>query len=224
MSAQCKNGFKILILILLVRPFAWFFLGVNRYSKFKVPPDTPLILAVNHNSHLDTLLIFSLLPLKAAIRTRFVAAGDYFYEIPLLSWLLFDVFEMIPVWRNQHDVHSPTRRDSLALISEALHQGAVVVLFPEGTRGFPEQRSGLKKGIAKLVLRHPEIPVLPIYLRGLGKSLPRGEKVFVPLIPQIAAGTPLLWREASESQIMEDLAHSFSSLEKTLSTQDWIPA
>ena len=225
-SFSPKNIIKVLVLVLLVRPFVWLFLGLNRYSRLKLPTTGPVIIAANHNSHLDTLLIFALLPLSVAIRTSCVAAGDYFYGVPILSWLLFDLFDMIPVWRNKTRNRSQINvfplPDPLSLIFDALEQGRSIIIFPEGTRGLPEVRSNLKKGIAKLAISYPHVPIFPVHIRGLGKSLPRGEKIFVPLIPQIAVGGPLLFVNKMENQIMEELAQHFFILESSLSKKDWV--
>lgn len=216
---------KLFILIFIIRPFVWYFLGLNRYSRIKVP-DGPVILAPNHNSHLDTVLLIGLLPLKAALRTSFVAAGDYFYDIPVLSWILFGLFEMVPVWRKQKQVEggaAPVDRPSpIDSMSKVLEAGRVLVLFPEGTRGLPEQRVALKRGVAVLAIRFPDVPVIPIYMRGLGKTLPRGSTIFVPLIPQVVVGEALFGRERTEETFMEAIAGSFETLDEKVSKKDWV--
>ncbi len=222
--ASIRTGIKIAILLFVIRPFIWYFLGLNRYSRLKVPRQGPFILAPNHNSHLDTVLILGLLPLKVAARTSFVAAGDYFYDIPVFSWFLFTFCGFVPVWRKEAAGAEGARGRPGAVDSMAkvLEEGKTLALFPEGTRGFPEQRAGLKRGVAKLAARFPDLPVYPLYMWGLGKSLPKGEMVFVPLVPQVILGEPVFGKDKSEDAFMEALAKSFEDLETKISKANWV--
>jgi 1-acyl-sn-glycerol-3-phosphate acyltransferase len=101
---------------------------------------------------------------------------------------------MIPIWRNQKKGPS-----SLDPMSNAPNSGRVITLFPERTRGLPEQPNTLKKGIARLGLRDPQVSIVPIHLRGLGKSLPRGEMIFIPLIPHTSMGESILCKGKTEA-------------------------
>lgn len=219
-----KKTIKVLIILLIVRPSVWLLLGVNRYSKLKVPTTGPLIIAPNHNSHLDTWLLYAILPLPVAIRARFVAAGDHFGSIPIFSWFLFDFVGMIPVWRAKPDKNSSipktVGKDSMELMSKALEEGDVLVLFPEGTRGQPEKRSALKKGIFHLAMKHPDIPVYPVFISGLGKALPRNSFVLVPLIPQIEIRDPILARDNDEAGIKTALEAAYVIMEQKVAPKD----
>lgn len=225
MANRLKTAVKLIVLLLFVRPFVWFFLGLNRYARLRVTPTGPCILAPTHNSHLDTLLVMGLLPLSVATRTRVVAAADYFGSIPVLSWLLFSVFDMVPVWRRGKAPDGSPRPNAIDAMANVVDQGHVIMLYPEGTRGQPEQRVSLKHGVARLAQRFPEVPVYPIYLRGLGKALPRGDVIFVPLIPQVALGEPMYGRDHDdEAAFMAALETSFDALEIRINKSDWVPA
>ena len=52
-------------------------------------------------------------------------------------------------------------------------RGEILVLFPEGSRGEPERLTEFKRGVALLVKDNPEVPVTPVFMHGLGKSLPK---------------------------------------------------
>lgn len=220
-----KNAIKIVLLFLIARPFVWFFLGLNRYSRIRVPRQGAFILTPNHNSHLDTLLLLGLLPIQVAARTSFVAAGDYFYDIPLFSCFLFGFLEFVPVWRKTETMSAERAAkfgDPITTMGRVLEEGRVLALFPEGTRGAPEVRVGLKRGVGRLAVRHPKIPVYPLYLRGLGKSLPKGDMVFVPLIPQVLLGDPIYGEGKSEEEVMDALAKAFETLEQKVDKKDWV--
>lgn len=224
MRSRLKIAVKLIVLLCLVRPFVWFFLGLNRYARLRVQPTGPCILAPTHNSHLDTALVFGLLPLKVAVRTRVAAAADYFGCIPVVSWLLFSVFDMVPVWRRGKGNGNPLHPSPLDSLGNVVRDGNVLMLYPEGTRGLPEQRVALKSGVARLAQRFPDVPVYPIYLRGLGKALPRGEWVFVPLIPHVVLGEPLYGRAHTEASFMAALETSFNAMDKTVTKTDWVHA
>ena len=63
---------------------------------------------------------------------------------------------------------------------QALNQGEILIIFPEGTRGKPEQMGKLKKGLFYLLKDRQDTAITPVIMRGLGQALPRGKALFVP--------------------------------------------
>jgi 1-acyl-sn-glycerol-3-phosphate acyltransferase len=102
--------------------------------------------------------------------------------------------------------------DPLADIEAALKNGDILILFPEGSRGAPEKRSALKSGIAHLMERQPDTPVVPIYLHGLGKALPKGEWLPIPFFADVFIGESLHW-QGKRATTMQALEEAFESLE-----------
>ncbi len=102
-------------------------------------------------------------------------------------------------------------RDPLEGICEVLERNEIVLLFPEGTRGEPEEMQEFKSGIAHLAKRMPEVPVYPIFLRGLGKSLPKGDFLLVPFFCDVSIGEPIKW-QGDKAEFMERLRSSIEDL------------
>jgi 1-acyl-sn-glycerol-3-phosphate acyltransferase len=143
----------------------------------------------NHNSHLDTMVLMSLFPLALLPKLRPVAAMDYFLGSRWFSWFTLQIVGILPIKR------TVARGDDnpLAPCNQALRDVQILIIFPEGSRGAPEQMQSFKGGIARLAESNPAVPVIPVYLHGLGKVLPKGENVLVPFFCDVFVGEALAW-------------------------------
>jgi 1-acyl-sn-glycerol-3-phosphate acyltransferase len=190
-------------------------LGLNVRNRARLPRGGPAIVAANHNSHLDTLVLFTLFPLLSIPRVRPVAAADYFLANRFIAWFALNVIGIIPLQRKR----AAASGDPLAACYAALERGEVLLIFPEGSRGEPEQMSELKSGIAHLAARFPAVPVVPVFMHGLGKSMPRGEWLPVPFFCDVFVGLPLHWN-GERKLFMDGLQDSLRALRKKLAAPD----
>lgn len=125
-----------------------------------VPREGGLLVASNHQSHVDV-------PLLAATVPRVVnfVARDTLEGSALLAWIMRQCGAVL-VRRGVAD------RKAIGAIVRRLEEGGCVVIFPEGTR---TQDGGLGelKGGAVLAARLARVPIVPVTVRGALDVLPR---------------------------------------------------
>lgn len=171
-------------------------LGLRIRHRERLPTTGPAIIVANHNSHLDTIVLFSLFPLSMMRHLRPVANEQYFLnQNPCLAWFARQILHIIPVsgdagsCRDRHDTH----RNFFKSCATALAEKQILILYPEGTRGTPEHLSEFRTGVVHLAKLNPDVPIIPIFLHGLGKALPKGDFLIVPLLCWICIGESMYW-------------------------------
>ena len=202
---------RILFVLLVAKPIIVFWLGLTVRHRERLPARGPAIIAANHNSHLDTVALLSLFPLEEVPNVRPVAAADYFMRPGLMRWFSLNVIGIIPVARGG----VAEGVDPLDECYRALERGEILLIFPEGSRGEPEQMAELKSGISYLAKRLPTVPVIPVFMRGLGKSMGKGTFIPIPFFVDVFVGRPFSWTGEKDS-FMERLREAFVHLQKKI--------
>jgi 1-acyl-sn-glycerol-3-phosphate acyltransferase len=150
-----------------------------------IPRSGALILASNHLSFVDSMVIPMLVPRRVA----FLAKSDYFTGTGVkgtLTRLWFDGFGMIPVDRDDHRA----AQSALDLALDVLRRGDAFGIYPEGTRSLDGRLYRGRTGVAWLALR-AGAPVVPVALFGteklqpVGSRFPRRAKVVVRFGPPL---------------------------------------
>jgi len=195
--------------LLIVKPLVLLILGINARGREHLPLSGAAIIVANHNSHLDTMALMSLFPLRVINKVHPVAAADYFLCNRFIKWFALNIAGIIPIDRRMKE----KGHDVFAAVINALDNNSIVIIFPEGTRGEPEIMGRMKNGIAHLLRERPDVPVIPVFFHGLGKSLPKGEILLVPFFVDAFIGEPLHW-EGSRSVFMDKLAKTMSGLQR----------
>ncbi|MCT7609232.1 1-acyl-sn-glycerol-3-phosphate acyltransferase [Aliarcobacter butzleri] len=207
-----KRVVKVLFFAFIVKPIVFVVLGLNIKGREKLPLEGGAVIAPNHNSHLDTLVIMSLYPLSKIDKIRPVAAADYFMRNKFVSWISTYCIGIIPLDRTG----ASSQEELFKEPHEALDNKDILILFPEGSRGKPEQMTRLKKGLFYLLKDKKDIPIIPIAMQGLGNSLPKGEALFVPFNCQVVIGECINIPENSQT-LNETLKDFFETNLKQIS-------
>jgi 1-acyl-sn-glycerol-3-phosphate acyltransferase len=144
-----------------------------------VPSSGPVILASNHLSFVDSVVIPIVVPRKVV----FLAKSDYFEGTGAkgtLTRLWFEGIGMLPVDRDD----TKAAMASLDTALEVLGRGEAFGIYPEGTRSRDGRIYRGRTGVGHLALT-AGCPVVPVGLTGtqeiqpVGASLPRLAKVTV---------------------------------------------
>lgn len=203
-------------LMLVVRPIARFLFGLDTIGAEKLPKEGPAIVAANHNSHVDTIVLLCLFPSKLLPKLRPVAAADHFDKGGFGSWFSRNIIGIIPIKRGG----ASRSEDVLAGAKEALTRGEILVVFPEGSRGEPEEMTRFKTGVARLVEFCPAATVTPVYLQGAGRSLPKDAKLLVPFNTTAVIGDPLTWT-GSHHGFVDELRARIETLKEQAPPLRW---
>lgn len=150
----------------LMRFIAWLLIHtiykVKTINTDRIPDEGAGILVCNHVSYMDAIVIMASSPRPV----RFVMDHRIF-KIPFLSWV-FRTAKAIPIAPAKEDPWLMEK--SFIDVAQALHEGELVCIFPEGRLTTTGELNEFKGGIMKILERSP-VPVYPLALRGLWGSV-----------------------------------------------------
>ena len=194
-----KNFFKILLMI------------YNRCSSRwleKLNPDEKFIVACNHASNLDPLVVGCFFPRML----RYLAKEELFE-----GWFLgtcIKALGAVPVSRTTNASAAGASKGFMKLYQD----GSDVLIFPEGGRTLDGNLQPLEAGVA-LIAAHEKAPILPVFIHGSFKAMPPGSAFVNPSKLRVTFGKPLRFSDdvykskEGRSVIMNSLEKSFKELE-----------
>jgi len=191
--------------LLLLRPLLRLLFGVHVQGARQLGELEQFVIVANHNSHLDTLLLMSVLPRERLCSTRPVAALDHFGKSRNLARWMDRL--LAPVWVDRVNAPGDAVRD----MARALEAGESLILFPEGTRGTPGELAPFHTGIGRLLESHPDLPVIPAHILGPERALPRGAALPLPVWNRILLG-PAMRLVGAPRDVTETLRGSIEEL------------
>jgi 1-acyl-sn-glycerol-3-phosphate acyltransferase len=206
-----KRLILTLIYRVIMRTILRLFAGTQLIDRHNLMLNEPCIIVGNHNSHLDTVAILSSLPSRQLIKTHPIAAGDYFGKTAIKAKLTKYFVNAILIPRSRPK-EGETGPDPIDMMVEVLDKGDSLLLFPEGSRGEPEIFQKFKRGVGLVLEQRPGIPFIPVYMKGLGKILPKGDPVPVPFDSYIRVGKPVYPKGKTAEEIVEEVEAAIRAL------------
>lgn len=143
-----------------------------------IPPSGGVVLACNHLSNLDPVLLAAVCPRQIS----YLAKIELF-KIPVLGSLI-QGYGAIPLRRSASDP------EAIRLAENVLEQGELLALFPEGTRSRDGQLKPFRFGAARLALKY-ELPLVPAAIVGTERAMPTGVKFPRRVSVALAFGPPI---------------------------------
>lgn len=162
--------------------------GVRPVWRGCAPDARRRVYYANHRSHVDFVLIWASLPAGLRRLTRPVAGADYWLKGALRSYIARRVFKGVLVDRTAGTRGPDSPVDRMAA---ALAAGDSLIVFPEGTRNLGDALLPFKSGIYHLACAQPEVEFVPVWIENLGRVMPKGHLLPVPLLCSLSFGPPL---------------------------------
>ena len=150
------------------------------------PTETQRVYFANHTSNLDFVLLWASLPRSLRIKTRPIAAHDYWTKSRLRRALADKIFHAVLIERKR-----VTRANNpIAAMLAALADGCSLIIFPEGGRTL-DKPAEFKNGIFHLARARPDLEFVPVYIQNLNRVLPKGEVLPIPMLCSVHFGSPI---------------------------------
>jgi len=148
----------------------------------------PRIYVANHQSHIDTPVLFYALPIAL-----FFIAKKELKHIPFLGWYM-QLVGMVFIDRS--DKEKAAR--SLEQAAEQIRKGKNILSFPEGTRSIDGTLGLFKRGSFKMAIHH-QLEIVPVGIVGTNRIIPAQTFEIHPGNVHVVVGEaidPSLWEDA----------------------------
>jgi 1-acyl-sn-glycerol-3-phosphate acyltransferase len=177
-----------------------------------LPEDQNVIVACNHCSNLDPLIVGAAFPR----RLRYFAKEELFR--PFLFGKIIRILGAVPVSRADSSAAAAALKGFLRFLEE----GSDVLIFPEGGRSADGKLQPLEGGVG-LIAAHAKATVLPVFVKGTYDAMPPGAFLVKPCKITVTFGKPIVFDpevhkgKGAREKIMTELASSLCALESEAS-------
>jgi 1-acyl-sn-glycerol-3-phosphate acyltransferase len=192
----------------------------TRYSSLSVEgrqhlPHGPFLLCSNHTSHADSAALMTASD-RSFQSFALVGASDYFFHSWRVRWLVSPWMNVIPIERKPGPKSLMTCLASCRQFLQETRGG--LILYPEGTRSPDGEMRAFKSGVGLFAIELG-VPVVPAYIEGTHKILPKGKSLPRAGAVTVRFGEPLTethWRAGSlrerRRRVVEELEASVRAL------------
>jgi 1-acyl-sn-glycerol-3-phosphate acyltransferase len=178
-------------------------------------PEGPFLLCSNHSSHADSAVLMTASG-RSFRNFALVGASDYFFHSRRVRWLVSPWMNVIPIERQ------PGPKSLMACLARCqrfLEQTrGGLILYPEGTRSPDGGMRAFKGGVGLFALELG-VPLVPAFIEGTHKILPKGKSLPQAGAVTVRFGEPLSverWRGGSlrelRRRVVEELEESVRAL------------
>jgi len=133
------------------------------------PKGKSFIIAANHASYYDALLLHTILVPK--INKKIHALVNSLYWKPFVTRFFLNLWEALPVYVGNEKDAKQKNKKSIEEAIRFIKKGELLMIFPEGRRSKDGKLKKAYNGIARLALKS-KVPVLPCGIIGANKVLP----------------------------------------------------
>ena len=147
----------------------------------------PALIIANHTSHMDTPVLLAALPAALRERTAVAAAADRFYRATQRGWWFSLFWNTYPIVRGGGAA-------ALDYTMSLLGRGWSILIYPEGGRFKAGEVQRFRHGPTLLAMQ-ANVPVVPAYLEGLDRLMPRGTRIPQPGPALVRFGPPVSLEE-----------------------------
>lgn len=184
---------------LIISPVYRLWLGKTEGTA-NIPKDKPFIIAANHSSYYDTLLVPIIIIPNA--NKKLHAWVDSTYWDNSFTKFFLNMWEGIPVYIERQKNAKEKNKQAFKKAVSYLKKGDLIMIFPEGKRNADGKLSKGYTGIAKLALES-KVPVLPIGIIGANKVLPKGKSLPRLVRCEVKIGKPMYLPQYYNKKINE---------------------
>jgi long-chain acyl-CoA synthetase len=171
----------VYLLLIILKIFFRIFFRMTIAGGENIPRNGPYILAVNHASYLDGFVVGSAVPYATFENLYFLGISTFFAGS--IKQVFARISHVIPIDAEAY------LNSALQMSSYVIGRGKSICIFPEGGRAFSNDVLPFKKGVGILAIEK-NIPVIPVYIKGSSRALPRGAAFIKPAKIRVIFGKP----------------------------------